>query len=268
MASVIGLISNKFSEIVQNRDTRLDHLPFTSPSSLVLVLVSYVYFVKRYGPSYMGKREPFALQTTIIIYNLIQIVLNSAYVLHTVHYWWTHKPYFNFACQPIDWGSNVLAITEAKTVYYFHCLKLLDLCDTVFFVLKKNARQISFLHVYHHVAVLTLSYRCLAWSPGGQFIIIGTVNSFVHAIMYTYYLFSVFEPQLKENVTIKRGVTTIQMIQFLILITYFVGPLCNPDCPLFKPYVLELILQNVFLLYLFGNFYYRTYCVKKVQKCK
>lgn len=63
-------------------DTRLDHLPFTSPSSLILVLVGYVYFVKRCGASYMSKREPFALQTTIIIYNLIQIILNSALVLY------------------------------------------------------------------------------------------------------------------------------------------------------------------------------------------
>lgn len=59
-------------------DTRIDYLPFTSPLSAVLILTFYVYFVKHLGPSYMSKREPFALQKVIIAYNLIQIILNFA----------------------------------------------------------------------------------------------------------------------------------------------------------------------------------------------
>ncbi|KAG4075438.1 hypothetical protein HA402_015091, partial [Bradysia odoriphaga] len=211
MAFVIGLIFNKIVDALDNRDTRLDHLPFTSPLSAIVVAASYMYFVKVVGPSFMSRRKPFILRNVIIIYNLIQIVLNAALFLYGMYAWWNYKPHFNFACEPIDWGTNFTAIKEAESVYYYYCLKLLDLCDTVFFVLKKKTRQVSFLHVYHHLIVLIFTYKAVGWSAGGQFLVIGTVNSFVHAIMYTYYLFSVLEPQLKKNVTIKRVVTAIQM---------------------------------------------------------
>lgn len=63
-------------------DTRLDHLPLTSPLSAILVLTSYVYFVNRLGPSFMRKREPFGLRKVIIIYDLIQILLNFALFIY------------------------------------------------------------------------------------------------------------------------------------------------------------------------------------------
>lgn len=85
--------------------------------------------------------------------------------------WYAYFPNFNFACQPVDWGTSKGAIIEAGGVYYFYCLKLLDLCDTIFFVLRKNTRQVSFLHLYHHVAVLFFSYKAVGWSAGKDFFI-------------------------------------------------------------------------------------------------
>ena len=38
-------------------------------------------------------------------------------------------------------------INEKMIVFY---TKLVDLLDTIFFVLRKKSNQISFLHVYHH----------------------------------------------------------------------------------------------------------------------
>lgn len=71
-------------------DTRLDHLPFTSPLSLILVVAAYIYFVKWFGPSYMSKREPFALQKVIIIYDLLQIILNfSLFVYVILRFLWS-----------------------------------------------------------------------------------------------------------------------------------------------------------------------------------
>ncbi|XP_037049972.1 elongation of very long chain fatty acids protein AAEL008004-like isoform X3 [Bradysia coprophila] len=263
MAFVIGSIFNKIIDALDNRDTRLDHLPFTSPLSAIVVATSYMYFVKVGGPSFMSRRKPFELNNVIIIYNLIQIVLNAALFLYAMYAWWNYKPHFNFACDPIDRGTGVFAIKEARAVYYYYCLKLLDLCDTVFFVLKKKTGQVSFLHVYHHFIVLVFTYKAVGWSPGGHFMILGVINSFVHVIMYTYYLFSVFKPQLQRNVAIKRSVTTIQMIQFLLLMFCFGRPLLNPDCPLPKMFLFEVVAQNVFLFCLFANFYYRNYCVNQ-----
>lgn len=80
--------------------------------------------------------------------------------------WCNYRPEFNFACQPVDWGTSFVAYKEAESVYFFYCLKLLDLCDTVFFVLRKKMSQVSFLHVYHHLAVVIFTYKAVGWSPG------------------------------------------------------------------------------------------------------
>lgn len=84
--------------------------------------------------------------------------------------WYTYRPDYNFTCEPVNWGASITAIKEAEAVYYFYCLKLLDLCDTIFFVLRKKTRQISFLHVYHHLAVVIFTYKALGWSPGNDFV--------------------------------------------------------------------------------------------------
>lgn len=66
----------------------------------------------------------------------------------------------------------MIAMKETVSVYYYYCLKLLDLCDTVFFVLKKKTRQVTFLHVYHHLAVLLFTYKAVGWSPGNHFLLV------------------------------------------------------------------------------------------------
>lgn len=38
----------------------------------------------------------------------------------------------------------------ASAVWVYYMCKLIELLDTVFFVLRKKQNQISFLHVYHH----------------------------------------------------------------------------------------------------------------------
>lgn len=70
----------------------------------------------------------------------------------------------------------MVAIKEAESVYYFYCLKLLDLCDTVFFVLRKNTRQVTILHVYHHIVVVIFTYKAVGWSAGRAFKGIQKIN--------------------------------------------------------------------------------------------
>lgn len=44
--------------------------------------------------------------------------------------------------------------------------KILDMVETGFFALKKKNKQISFLHVYHHVLVFSLGYWAITESHG------------------------------------------------------------------------------------------------------
>lgn len=105
--------------------------------------------------------------------------------------------------------------------------------DTVFFVLRKKERQVTFLHRYHHTVMPMISWGCTKYYPGGhgmfigwcivfvikmlgyQYMILctGTINTFVHIIMYSYYLLSAMGPQLQKYLWWKKYITNMQMVQ-------------------------------------------------------
>lgn len=141
----------------------------------------------------------------------------------------------NFMCQELDFTDNWKGVRSAQMSYAYFLVKMLDLCDTIFFVLRKRSRQISFLHVYHHVAILVGSYIAVSWAPGnihpklcsfqiltwlfsigGHPWLFGLLNCFVHVVMYGYYFGSVYSPRMKENLTIKRSITQLQIVSHLL----------------------------------------------------
>lgn len=42
--------------------------------------------------------------------------------------------------------------------YFYYTLKIFDLLDTVFFVMRKKYNQITFLHTYHHAGMVFGTY--------------------------------------------------------------------------------------------------------------
>lgn len=55
---------------------------------------------------------------------------------------------------------------EARLTYCYYILKVTDLLDTVFMVLRKKYSHVSFLHVYHHIGMVAVSYTCANYIPG------------------------------------------------------------------------------------------------------
>lgn len=68
-------------------------------------------------------------------------------------------PHNSFTCLKIDKSS-------AMIVYMYYLNKLTDLIETVFFVMKKSWRQVTFLHVYHHASVIACNYIDIYLQPG------------------------------------------------------------------------------------------------------
>lgn len=80
----------------------------------------------------------------------------------------------------------------------------------------------TFLHVYHHAIMVICCYFYVRFvTGGGQPISLGIINSFVHVIMYGYYFFTSYKPQLKNSLCFKRHITELQMIQFMIFFSPF-----------------------------------------------
>ncbi|XP_013192148.2 elongation of very long chain fatty acids protein AAEL008004 [Amyelois transitella] len=219
-------------------------------------LVVYLLTVKRWLPAYMRTRPPYDLRLVIAAYNFIQILACAYIVYHSLVLGWLN--HYSLVCQPVENGPQAVEYAW-KVCYAYFLVKIADLLDTVFFVLRKKQQQVSFLHVYHHFGMVMVSWGIVKWVPGGHGSMLVAVNSFVHIVMYTYYLLSAWDDSYKRSLWWKKHVTQLQIIQFTILFLHFVSLVVAPHCRFPRQPAYLLIPQNLFMVILFGDFYYRTY---------
>ncbi|KAG5674178.1 hypothetical protein PVAND_004161 [Polypedilum vanderplanki] len=258
MGSLIDKYIFSFYTVKDQRAKELA-LPFTeSPPIPMLILVFSYITLFNYGPKLMAKRKAFVLKNFMIFYNLLQVLMNTLAAIAALYFlFW--KNGFNFKCHPIDTSNDV----EYIFTYIYFAFKVIDLFDTVFIVLRKNNKQLSFLHCYHHLMMCCATYTGIMWFPGGSAILLGVLNSFVHSIMYSYFLMtSLNNGKIKNSLWWKKHITHIQLIQFIILTVVYTQTFFAPNCS--YPIYLRVVLlsQSVFMLYLFSNFYITAY-VKK-----
>ncbi|KPI98130.1 Elongation of very long chain fatty acids protein AAEL008004, partial [Papilio xuthus] len=228
----------------------------SGPGPLLTLLATYLYFCTSVGPRYMRDRKPFSLKQPIIVYNITQILMSIFLVYEgLVSGWWND---YNFSCQPVDYSYDPKAFRMAGAVWWYFFAKIIELLDTVFFVLRKKNRQISFLHLYHHTMMPICAWIGVKFLPGGHGTLLGVINSFIHVIMYTYYLISGLGPQYQKYIWWKKHLTSLQLVQFVIVFYHnFVVMFC--DCNYPKSINFLLALNAGLFLYMFGNFYYRSY---------
>lgn len=93
-----------------------------------------------------------------------------------------------WACRAIDPSSTDFRENVTLHLGYFYLWsRLLDMVDTVFFVLRKKTNHVSFLHVFHHAVVPLIAYIGLKLHPGGNAGYLPLTNVFIHGFMYAYY---------------------------------------------------------------------------------
>ncbi|CAH2008600.1 unnamed protein product [Acanthoscelides obtectus] len=228
---------------------------------LVVILVSYVYFCTKAGPRYMKDRKPYELKTVIQIYNLIQVFASMYLVYEGIMGGWLHE--YTFSCQPVIPGEKGMRMARAVWVY-FMC-KLVELLDTVFFVLRKKYNQVSYLHLYHHTLMPICAWIGVSFLPGGHGTLLGVINSFIHVIMYTYYFLSSLGPEFQKFLWWKKHVTILQMIQFCIIFYHNFQVLFR-ECSYPKFINFLLATQAAYFLYLFGCFYVNQYMKSQKKK--
>lgn len=176
-------------------------------------------------------------------------------------------PVHDFRCINLLPHDHPKKYLERWGIYAYFVNKVLDLMDTVVFVLRKSYRQITFLHVYHHALMVSGVYWVIRlYGFGGQYITMGILNTFVHAYMYFYYFLTTMNPAIKTNLCLKKSVTLMQLLQFVILLFQAIYVLTfNSKCefPLFLQYL--QIFQSSLMIYMFSDFYIKAY-MKPKQK--
>ncbi|CAH1275571.1 unnamed protein product [Diabrotica balteata] len=228
---------------------------------LVVILVTYVYFCTKAGPRYMKDKKPYELKKTIQIYNLLQ-VFASAYIFNEGLQggWATDYDYF---CQPVVPGEKGMRIATGVWLYFI--CKLIELLDTVFFILRKKYNQVTYLHLYHHTLMPICAWIGVTFLPGGHGTLLGLINCFIHIIMYAYYFLSSLGPHFQKYLWWKKYVTSLQMIQFCIVFWHNFQVLFR-QCDYPKFLNVLLASQAAYFLYLFGCFYVNSYIKNKRPK--
>ncbi|XP_055298943.1 elongation of very long chain fatty acids protein 4-like [Sitodiplosis mosellana] len=228
-----------------------------SPLPLIGILATYLFIIYRLGPAYMEKRKAYNLKWLLAVYNLAQV----AVCCHIIYGLLSNE--FNiikfWKCQSVDYNGSQKATTLLTFAYHTFLLKLVELVETVFFVLRKKQNQVSKLHVYHHTSTATLAWILVKYTAGGMILFSVVLNSFVHVIMYSYYSAALFGPEIQRKlIGIKKNITLIQMIQFTIILIQCALSLAK-GCDVPK-LLLAIYVPNVLLVfYMFYNFFNTAY---------
>ncbi|XP_055543949.1 elongation of very long chain fatty acids protein AAEL008004-like [Wyeomyia smithii] len=245
-------------------DPRTNHWPLiSSPVPGLTIIASYLYFVLNFGPKYMANRKPFQMQKLLVVYNFLQVLVSVYLFFEGLDGAWLR--HYSWRCQPVDWTESPMAMRVARGCYVYFLAKISELLDTVFFTLRKKDNQISFLHLYHHTVMPMISWGATKYFPGGHGTFIGVINSFVHIVMYTYYMFAAMGPQFHKYLWWKKYITDLQMIQFGMAFIHS-AQLLWTDCGYPRWSVCFTLPNAIFFYMLFNDFYKKTYGIKRAAR--
>uniref|UniRef100_A0A8C9F3J2 Elongation of very long chain fatty acids protein n=1 Tax=Pavo cristatus TaxID=9049 RepID=A0A8C9F3J2_PAVCR len=249
-----GLVSSVLNDTLEFyrwtwsiRDKRVDDWPLMQ-SPFPTLTISTIYLLTVWlGPKWMKTREPFQLRFLLVVYNFGMVLLN--FFIFKELFLSSRARGYSYVCQTVDYSDNVYEVRIAAALWWYYVSKGIEYLDTVFFILRKKFNQISFLHVYHHFTMFTLWWIGIKWVAGGQGefpssrILSGRTTYKMYPNLFDYVL-SVFQVQF--HVTIGHTALSIYI-----------------DCPFPKWMHWGVIFYAVTFIFLFGNFYYRTYKLPK-----
>ncbi|CAG9813103.1 unnamed protein product [Phaedon cochleariae] len=232
-----------------------------SPFPTLIIIALYLVTVMWILPAYMKDRKPFKLTKIIRIYNIFQII-SCIVIIYKVFTAGWYQGEYSYTCAPIDYSDNPNAVKMVSAFYLVYFLKMVELIETVFFVLRKKFNQVSGLHLYHHASTFFLTYIGCKFIGGGMASMPIMVNSFIHVLMYTYYYLSSLGPGWQKALAPwKPKLTMAQMIQFVLLIMHALTAL-QPGCKVPRQFLL-IYLPNVIVIFkMFADFYKKTYAKK------
>lgn len=126
-----------------------------------------------------------------------------------------------------------------------------------------SMRLVSELIFTQRVGIINLLiYYFFFFAIGEQGVIIGILNSGVHIIMYFYYMVAAMGPQYQKYLWWKKYMTTIQLIQFVLISGYMII-VAAKGCNMPRALSFLFLANTIIFLYLFGKFYRNTYNTRK-----
>lgn len=182
--------------------------------------------------------------------------------------------FHNFCCSIISIytaASSFYGIYEQKSIFslkpsdrlrisfYFYWLsKNIELLDTLFMILRRRIRQVTFLHVYHHSGMVVFSEFAYRYCPYPAIALPLGINSVIHIFLYYYYGICSLHPGNPPKW--KKRLTQFQLVQF------FIGVIHTSFGYLYHGFCIYGSLYGLTMILLFSNFYYNAFIAKRGKK--
>nr|XP_026485761.1 elongation of very long chain fatty acids protein AAEL008004-like [Vanessa tameamea]XP_026485763.1 elongation of very long chain fatty acids protein AAEL008004-like [Vanessa tameamea] len=252
-------VYNWYEDLMDNRgDPRVKDWPMmSSPWPTLAACLCYAVCARKIGPTLMANRKPFELRNVLIVYNLAQTIF-SAWIFYEylASGWWGH---YDFRCQLVDYSRSPRAMRMANTCWWYYFSKFTEFFDTLFFVLRKKNEHVSMLHVIHHGIMPMSVWFGLKFAPGGHSTFFALLNTFVHIVMYFYYMVSAMGPKYQKYIWWKKYLTAFQMVQFVLIFSHQLQVLFRPSCQYPRVFVYWIAMHGFLFLFLFSDFYKARY---------
>jgi len=262
MMDVMNAATSYYKQIINSGDPRTAHLPLVrDPAIVVWITLSYILAVMA-GRKLMEHRTALELRRVLVVYNLASVVA-SGWMMYEFAVTTIFNPDFNLLCEDLDPSDNSPMTTRLITVQWCYFIsKSVETADTFFFVLRKKNNQISFLHVYHHAAMIPLQWALIKYQPGSITWFGPFFNCFIHSIMYAYYCLAALGPHMQKYLWWKRYLTMMQLTQFFFVIVQLLNTF-NTGCKYNTMCAYINFAFVITLVGLFTDFYIRSYRANK-----
>ena len=152
--------------------------PMSDLASVAGVVVAYLAFVL-VGPRVMKGRPAPNLYGLKFAYNISQMVLCAYMCVEAALLAHRHGYTLYPTCVPFAARDPPVA----RLLWLFYVSKIWDFWDTVFIVLGKKDRQLSFLHVYHHTTIFAFYWLNLHINYDGAIYLTVLLNGAIHFVM-------------------------------------------------------------------------------------
>jgi len=235
---------------------------FTDFPTAITIALTYVFFAV-VGPIIMSalpSMDPYPIK---FIYNVTQIFLCAYMTIEAFMIAYRHN--YSLVCNDYIRDDPPMA----NLLWLFYVSKIWDFWDTIFIVLGKKWRQLSFLHVYHHFTIFLFYWLNVNSQYDGDVFLTILLNGFIHTVMYTYY-FICMHTKMPDGKSLpiwwKSSLTLFQLIQFVCMMsqaTYLLWNGCESISARIT-FVYFVYIMSLFML--FAHFFMNTYLSKKKKK--
>mmetsp|Transcript_12559 Transcript_12559/g.30905 ORF Transcript_12559/g.30905 Transcript_12559/m.30905 type:complete len:266 (-) Transcript_12559:1715-2512(-) len=203
----LGTFDRQWERVLGPQHPLSKELPAVVPHYALVAGVGYLLVVALVPQIMQALNLRFSTKPVMRVYNLFMVVLS--FYMGTYAIYLARKSNDALWCVPLasgEAGANMAWIT-----WVFTYSKIIEFLDTVFMILEGRMRQVSFLHVYHHVSILAYWYAILWMAPGSDAYFSLAGNSYIHVMMYGYY----FLASIGISPWWKYYITYAQILQFV-----------------------------------------------------